>query len=141
MTESIKEQEVIVLNKNDKNELYDKCIYNLKILSELKNGDKMYIEKDNLVIDNRFLLSFSRFFGGDNRILICNYIDKLLKDVQNLIKNIKSDKEKSKYLFCDLCKATTGINALKQTYSDDQSTISKLNIFIRNIESIITNYF
>lgn len=63
----------------------DKLLLELKILSNVKEFDKLSV-KDNLVIDSPHLLQFiSRKIGGDSRDKTITFIDSIINDIFGIL--------------------------------------------------------
>ena len=63
----------------------DNLLLELKILSNVKEFDKISI-RDNLVIDSPHMLQFiSRKIGGDSRDKTINYIDTIINDIFSIL--------------------------------------------------------
>ena len=48
-------------------QMIDNILYKLKIISSIKQGDKLYCLDDNIFIDNSYIQSISRYIYSQNR--------------------------------------------------------------------------
>ena len=91
---------------------------NLQIISELKEGDKLWLDNDKLSIDNSYYgQSMIRKYYGQNREDIIKFIKNTLEQAEN---------ENEYDLVTKLEKAKKGLRSLKHVYSEsDVESISK----------------
>ena len=125
-------------------EMLDKIILNLKIISKLKPGYKLSInENSTIYIDSSYIQYIYRIFSDNSRQVTINFLENLDIDITNCIENlIKEDKEmflnsKENILLNishNLNLSLIGLNNLINTYSDDELTISKIEIIINSFE-------
>ena len=133
------------------NKTYDDYILNLKIISKLRDNDKLSIQNEELTIDYSYVPFLSRFFRDDSRIHTINYLKKLDVELNALIENIMSidyeSNKKSKEnrikesstdkllnLSYNLSLSLVGLQKLRITYSNDDYIVSLLEILIGNFE-------
>lgn len=133
------------------NKTYDDYILNLKIISKLRDNDKLSIQNEELTIDYSYMPFLSRFFRDDSRIHTINYLKKLDVELNALIENIMSidyeSNKKSKEnrikesstdkllnLSYNLSLSLVGLQKLRITYSNDDYIVSLLEILIGNFE-------
>lgn len=117
-------------------------IVNIKILGELKNGVKLNTREKHFALDDvGFLQAFKRLYRVDSRESTYEKISELVKDVQELFNRSKIlDMEKDefiKYIIKDLIKAKKGLLSLKDTYSEDKTFISQIDIEISALGRLI----
>lgn len=125
-------------------EMLDKIILNLKIISKLRPGSKLSInENSDIYIDSSYMQYIYRIFSDNSRLVTINFLDNLDTDITNCIENlIKEDREmflnsKENILLNishNLSLSLLGLNNLINTYSDDELTISKIEIIINSFE-------
>jgi hypothetical protein len=133
------------------NKTYDDYILNLKIISKLRDKDKLSIQNEELTIDYSYIPFLSRFFRDDSRIHTINYLKNLDVELNGLIENIMSiDNESNKKLkenkikesstdkllnlSYNLSLSLVGLQKLRITYSNDDYIVSLLEILIGNFE-------
>lgn len=133
------------------NKTYDDYILNLKIISKLRDNDKLSIQNEELTIDYSYIPFLSRFIRDDSRIHTINYLKKFDVELNGLIENIMSiDNESNKKLkenkikesstdkllnlSYNLSLSLTGLQKLRITYSNDDYIVSLLEILIGNFE-------
>lgn len=85
-SETITSSEIEKSNTNETMDAkLDNLLLELKILSNVKEFDKISI-RDNLVIDSPHMLQFiSRKIGGDSRDKTINYIDTIINDIFSIL--------------------------------------------------------
>ncbi len=136
------------LNKNTEitnepsDELYNfmDLMTNLKLISHLKENDKLTHTEEKMEIDTRYYLQgIRRWLGGDSREETIKYIDKIIRSADLISdKFIKSKSDDDKYnlklLTEDLIACRNGLNNLKITYNEDKLFISTIENFIEKIK-------
>lgn len=114
--------------------MVDDIIIPLRIISMIKEGQKVSIHNGLLTIDTNskgFLSAVKRWFNNDNRIATVYY-------VKNIVDNALHVKDAR--VFESLSYALNGINALTVTYSCDFTTVAKLKVIEEKIkEHLRTN--
>lgn len=89
----------------------DNLLLELKILSNVKEFDKISI-RDNLVIDSPHMLQFiSRKIGGDSRDKTINYIDTIINDIFSILDLLLEEE-------IEKAEPISIINKTQYTYSD-----------------------
>ena len=132
----------------------DEKLVNLKIISKIKRDDILLASGDLLEIDDSQWLfkGLSRWYGKASRKQTLDKINNVINDVfafidstlANELSHI-SDKKSSNILKEDnseilqkflihLNNAVEGLENLKNTYIDDESVISKLDVIIEKIQ-------
>jgi hypothetical protein len=116
-------------------ELVDKIIINLKIISILQIDDKLCIRKGNLQIDQDSNIRFiKRWFMRDTRDSILIFIRDIFRKI-NLIENKKDFLR----ITLEFEKVEIGLENLKVTYSCDPVTIATIDNLITKLKSIDKN--
>lgn len=152
MMESTTELEDI--NNND----IDNILLNLKIISQIKENEKITLVNNTIEIDNRFFQSVYRWFAGDNRTITLNKIKEVIENSYNIIdciilnesannnqhKNIcnnnilsKNNSQLLNDFSLNLSNTIKGLENLKTTYKYDITINSELEIIIDNIKDRI----
>ena len=150
----------------------DSCLTNLKILSKIKSGDKLYFYDNTFIIDSPALIQpISRWYYAESRQTTVKNLDELLIKLFGVIDHIYSSElgkdgiEKNYYarlskpnvvfreenssmllqFINEMKNAIEGLGNLKQTYKDDISTcssidiiIEKLNVRIKKISGVLS---
>lgn len=136
------------MEKNDENknmdDLIDETILNLKIISNIKENDKLITSKNIIEIDNPYMLQgINRWYNNENRIITIKKLNEIcentFKITEYLITNEKEKKDKDnilKYnnneifqsLIIEMTNSINGIENLKNTYSKDIPISSQLDI-------------
>ena len=136
----------------------DSILLDLKIISQIKENDKLVTSKELLEIDNSYFQSIKRYWNNDNRISSIEYIkntvnrtleftDTTLNDTQGENKNIfiENNSHILQRFLVEMTNAIKGLDNLKLTYNTDITVISaidiykeKLNMRIEAIQNILT---
>lgn len=119
-------------NKEDDMQLkLEKSLLELKILSNVKEFDKLSI-RDNLVIDSPHILqSISRKIGGDSRNKTINYIDLIINDIFSILDFLLEDE-------IEKAEAITIINN-KSNHYNNYSNYSNYNTIINKSKTHYNN--
>ena len=132
-------------------------LLNLKIISQIKENEKLNINIDQLSIDNSKCQFFTRAYYGNSRenttIMLESIInnallstDKILLDAvsnENIIDDKKDEilrEDPSQLLhryLLEMSNSIKGLENLKVTYKDDVSVKSKLDLIIEKIKTRI----
>lgn len=108
----------------------DDLIISLKIVSQIKEGQKVCIHNGNLYLEanSRSLwTSIRRWLGGDNRQNTVNYIRNLLNNTMLT---------KSRRVIEPLRDSLKGLNSLQVTYANDAVVVATL----RHMEEKVKEY-
>jgi len=136
----------------------DSILLDLKIISQIKENDKLVTSKELLEIDNSYFQSIKRYWNNDNRISSIEYIkntvnrtleftDTTLNDTHTENKNIfiENNSHILQRILVEMTNAIKGLDNLKLTYNTDITVISaidiykeKLNMRIEGIQNILT---
>jgi len=112
-----------------------------KLLSSIKNGDKLSIRGNLIEIDRDTpLLFLKRKYYGDKRSDIFNFVDYLfeitehhLKNETHVLKSVESFKR-------NIIDGIKGLLNLKETYKDDNSFLSSFYSSLERI-SLLKKYY
>lgn len=134
----------------------EKVLLNLKILSDVKENDKLYLDDETnvLAIDkNYYLQSVVRAYYGQSRDKTINFINELVNQATHILETtMKADspaknaddvclKEDNIHLVQrfvkELNNSTKGIDNLRITYRADTTTTSSLNLIVEKINIIL----
>jgi len=100
-------------------------INNLKVLSELKEGQKLWLTDGRLAIDSSHFPTYTRWWYGQKRNIILNQIEEDIKDA------CKSANREVREL---LANASIGIQNMKKTYPDYSEKIDSIIDLITKIQ-------
>lgn len=131
----------------------------LKLISKIKEGDKIIIKDQSIKIDNRYFQSLRRWYNNDNRYLSIIFIENAINNaleledsLDNIInlnnKSIESKEEIKKLtkiqkksikdylnnLSNELNNAIEGLKNIKTTYILDKLMQEKLDVLISKID-------
>lgn len=142
-------------------DLINNILYKLTIISYIKQGEKLYCYDNNIVIDESYLQSISRYFSNQNRIDTIQSISELINqsiEITDFIyrcelsvhKNIKEKQSRQqktffknsnekilKQFYIKLTNAIDGLSNLKLTYFYDLTIKTDLELLINKIQTRI----
>ena len=135
------------LKNNNIIDLLDNTFLNLKMLSEINEHDKLYIEDKLLKIDSPYMLQgIMRWYHEYSRNKTLDYLDTIIKNI-NYIYDIISQKKTKNYnkeyenilqnLLLNINLAIKGLTNLKITYKNDVYTKSKLDMIIGKFKTTL----
>jgi hypothetical protein len=150
------------VNLENRQESLDYLFLNFKIISQIKEGQKLRIRKFNgldvLDIDNRVVYKYFRGFYGDNRdttiIVIKNLVELAYKITDSILEDEFKTKTKTenhpnkkspfetnddntilfRKLVLEMDNSLVGLENLRSTYTDDVSMTSMLDLIIGKIK-------
>lgn len=125
----IKSRHVSVKNMRSNYNMEPEILTCLKIISMIREGQKVYVRDGVLRLERHssgLLSAFKRWLSGDSRYITMTYI-------QNVILNALDRSTDVKYLE----EALSGLNALKVTYSDDVTVVARLTVLEEKIQLYI----
>ena len=114
----------------------DKTVLNLKMISNIKANDKIYLEDSLVHIDSPTLFQgVFRWFHDYNRKATMNDLNEIADNVIKITDSILNIKEPSKEdnalcqkLLIEITGAISGLSNLKITYSDDNFITAQLDM-------------
>ena len=112
---------------------YDDVVLNLKILSKIKEKEKLIISNKLFNIDKRYCQGIVRFMTDDNRQDMLKHLNLILLHSFKILEDNSFEQEKIT-LIEDLKKAISGLSCLKFTYKDDEVLCSQLDLLIDKIK-------
>ena len=130
----------------------DENILNLKIISKIKENDKLLANKSLLEIDSPHLFqSVNRWYNKENRNITIEKLNNILegtfKITKILLEKEKNNKEEKSLednnsqifqnLILEMKNSLVGIENLKKTYSEDILVSSQLDLLISKLSSRI----
>jgi hypothetical protein len=116
---------------------FDLICFNLKILSQVNQGDKLcIIEGKSLMIEARS--GIWRWFSSDNRLATAEFLIELIRQIKNIL---PISGEQLKFLISDLSQAQNGLRNLAATYQSDDVMVAKLQLIRRQMESILNSLY
>ena len=121
----------------------ESILTNLQVIGSLGKGEKLIFKNTwELDVDKRYLQSIRRYFSGDSREVILNFLSKLFTSIDTevdfLLTSYKLSKSETLHdyitntlhdFYINTLKAKKGIMNLIETYSDDVAVKSKLEIY------------
>ena len=117
----------------------DVILVNIRLISKIDVGDKIFTRNKYLDIDNSIVQSFSRWYNEINRHDNMENIIKIYKRAFELYDNLKKNKNTIilSRLVNDLKMSITGLLNYKQTYNTDKLFQSEIDVLIDNIRNKI----
>ena len=128
----IKENSIEIINFT-----LEEIFVNLRLLSKIEDGDKLYQTGNYINIDNSFLQSITRKYYGLDRKKIIVFINLVINKSFVFIDNIiKSNNTNLLFrLKSDLKNSIPGLRNVKNTYGNDKLVQAEIDIIIDNIET------
>ena len=135
-----------------KQKFIDENILNLKIISKIKENDKLLANKSLLEIDSPHLFqSVNRWYNKENRNITIEKLNNILegtfKITKILLEKEKNDNEEISLednnsqifqtLILEMKNSLVGLENLKKTYSEDILVSSQLDLLISKLSSRI----
>lgn len=124
-------------------------IINLKVLGILTKESKLISRGKFLIIDpiTWYQPFVRKFYHNDGRSFTYDKISSIMKELYFLLEKqdsykylkLSSKKEMNEYLLPILNDAKNGLILLKETYIDDKTFVSQLDVEICNFEMILKN--
>ena len=125
--------------------ILDNTFLNLKMISEIRENDKLYIDHNLLKIDHPYLLQgIIRWYQNYSRQETMEYLDNIVKNINNIYDLIVQKKENNhnkeydnilQNLLVEINGASKGLANLKLTYREDVYIKSKLDIIIEKLKT------
>lgn len=116
----------------------EETILNLKMISKIKQNDKLIIVNKILHVDNRYLQPVFRWYSADNRYDTIDFITNVINEgiefsrtLEHPIFNVDTIKE-------ELTNAINGLDKLSATYKLDNLVIAKIDILKEKINKSCT---
>jgi len=122
---------------NDSEEIVDHLLTSLKVISMIKEGQKVCVRNGHLSLEVQstgVLTSLRRWLHKDNRQTTVSYIKSVIQNALSTTKSHNNEKSVVK-LFRGLQEAITGINSLSVTYADDATVAATLQVLNDRIKS------
>lgn len=125
-------------------ERLDLLFVNLKVLSKIEDKQKLYTERDELVLDDGIAYKqiVLRWFYNENRKKTLSKIKEIIRDGilygEDLTMCEEDKISKISFLVHELEGALSGIQKLKSTYVDDKTLSSKLEYEMELLDRNIT---
>jgi hypothetical protein len=124
---------------------FKRIIINLKVISDLKPGQKLNTKYELFSIENGvyyyvFFISPLRWFSGDNRTQCTISIMNLIKTAAKMIDdNTANNSVTNAYLLEHLSMSKKGIINLQKSYIDDAKTKASLQRCSDKIDEILSS--
>lgn len=121
----------------------ESILTNLQVISSINKHEKLILKNSwELDVDKRYFQSFRRYFSGDSREAILNFLSKMFTSIDNeidfLISAYKSTSSEVLHdyvtntlhdFYINSLNAKKGVLNLIETYNDDIAVKSKLELY------------
>lgn len=146
----VSESDVISEDKEEdvdfKNLSYEDVQINLRLLSDLKEGEKLMITDDRYMqVDQRYMQGVRRYLTADSRIRSLNFISHVIDwakkyctdAVESIKQNIKKQDNLATLINIQklLGSAQTGLGRLLITYGDDKHNKATIETYIATVNT------
>lgn len=113
-------------------------VLNLKLISKIKQNDKMIIVNKIIRVDNRLIQPVLRWYTSDNRIETLQFIEILInKALDNISNGVKEDSVYTTDLIKkELINSLIGLENLNATYKNDIYISSKIDLLKDKIKKL-----
>ena len=112
-------------------------VLNLKLISKIKQNDKMIIINQILNVDSRLLQSVRRWYTCDNRNDTVQFIENVINTAIDYMNHDKTNKVYDvDSIKIELKNTLQGLDNLSATYKIDNLIISKIDILKEKISKL-----
>lgn len=121
--------------QDEENNIED-IILNLKIISKIKQHEKLIVVNKTLTVDHRFAQPLFRWYSSDNRKDTLDFITVMINNGLDLVQQTAHpvfDKETIKQ---ELLATIEGIDNLSATYKLDNHVVAKIDLLRDKIHRI-----
>jgi hypothetical protein len=110
-------------------------VVNLKSISSVRVGEKLYVTRDSryLVRDERVFQSVVRYLTGDSRGRIMDFVDRVLADLYMHLAATDVDEWKRVRLVRLLPSVLVGLENIKTTYQSDKVVLFRLENLVDSL--------
>ena len=117
-------------------------VLNLKLISKIKQNEKLIIDNKIIKVDVRFLQNVRRWVTSDGRDESLDYVEFIINETIAYINSLSDDRNlvysKSK-LIEELSNIINGLDNLRSTYKIDNIITSRIDILKEKINNICDN--
>tara|TARA_B100000886_G_C20414076_1_gene488461 strand:- start:49 stop:471 length:423 start_codon:yes stop_codon:yes gene_type:complete len=114
-------------------------VLNLKLISKIKQNEKLIIDNKIIKVDVRILQNIRRWLTSDGRDESIDYVEFIISETIAYINNLPDDNNlvysKSK-LIEELSNTSNGLDNLKSTYKIDNIITSRIDILKEKINNM-----
>lgn len=112
-------------------------LVNLDVISRLEKMDKLNTYYQNFIREKPSVItSFSRWFRNDDQLKTCMSLEALVNQCMDSLSKKQFDDNSSIKLIKYLMASRNGIENLRYTYSDNDTTNAMLTLIIETIDEI-----
>lgn len=128
---------MIVFNMMEEEINIDDIILNLKMISKIKQNDKMVVINGIISVDIRVLKPLRRWYTADNREDTINFISNIINNALKIATEKNNSTNNNGYynesIKNELLSAIQGLDHLSATYKIDNLMIAKIDILKEKI--------
>ena len=117
-------------------------VLNLKLISKIKQSEKLIIDNKIIKVDVRVLQNIRRWFTSDGRDESIDYVEFIINETIAYINSLSDDHNlvySKKKLIEELSNIINGLDNLKSTYKIDNIITSRIDILKEKINNICNN--
>lgn len=107
--------------------------YDLQLIAQLRAGDKVCLNDRSIVKSNSYIGSIKRTICSENKEKLLNFIDILIMNATLCLEQYKNSVY-HRIIIENLKDAKRGMESLLKTYEDKHDFISRLIVFINDID-------
>ena len=122
-------------------EFVDQVLTSLKIISMIKEGQKVCVRNGNLTLENHstgIYTAIMRWMHNDNRFATLAYIKNVLNNAMDISRLHTCEQTLTK-LNDALQRSLIGLSGLEVTYENDAAVLATIQVMQERIQSEITN--
>lgn len=108
-------------------------ILNLKLISKIKQNEKMVVINKILRVDQRPFQTIFRWYTADNRLDTLHFIEFVVNSAFSCLDSSDDTVYKDDVIKKELLNILTGLDNLKATYKLDNFIVSKIDILNEKI--------
>lgn len=122
--------------------LIDELIVNMKSLAGSQVGDKLCITADGKYVlrDERMLQSLVRYLTGDSRERLMDFIEHIIHDLSESLKDKKLDAWKRDKLIQLMPLTLVGLENIESTYRADKIILFRLENLVDALRQLLNHH-
>ncbi len=112
----------------------------LKLVSKIQANEKICFSSRQILPAHSFTTALRRMWDKESRNITLDRLNNLLNTFRTIYTNPVISKISKAELLDDLNKSQNGVFNLCTTYNDDRNFIAKLEVWIREVNTLIQEY-
>jgi len=129
----------LYMNNKNINEDSNDTLSNLKLISTVKENEKIHVKSLSIRPVNVFT-AVERWFQREDKHLTRNFIQNTITRTFDIIGSRLTDKKFCSNVITDLILSTVGIKNIQYTYKEERDFCCKLDTLIQRIEEKLIEY-